>query len=250
MTQRNVFLGIPNNHTMCNETWQSVLEAGREDTKVYSWRSQSSLLANNFNGCVVTCLKAGKFDYYCQIHSDIEASRSFVAVLIDELEKHNLDAIHAVVPIKHNAGMTSTAVAYSDDEWDVVRRITMKELAKLPTTFDIETLKEVYDPNAIRLLPNTGCLLMRVDDWLKDFPGFEILDKIVRNEEGGWDDKVVPEDWNFGHWAARNGVKVGGTKAVKITHWGRQGYPNNEQWGEETDSHWLSKKAALHESSF
>ena len=243
MKRRRVFLGIPNNHQICNETWQSVLEAGREDTSVYSWRSQTSLLANNFNGCLTKCLTSGDFDYFALIHSDIEASKCWAAVLIDELEKHKLDAIHAVVPIKNAAGLTSTAVAYSDDEWATVRRITLSELAKLPTTFDIETLQEVYDPNAVRLLPNTGCLLFKCDKWVEDYPGFEIMDKIVRTDDGGWDDKVVPEDWNFGHWAARNGVKVGGTKAVTIRHWGRQQFPNDQVWGEATDPNWLSKQA-------
>lgn len=244
MSKRRVFLGIPNNHQISNETWQSVLHAGNQDVSVYSWRSQTSLLANNFNGCVEKCLQAGDFDAFALIHSDIEASDGFIATLLTECERLGLDAIHAVVPIKNHDGYTSTAVAYSDNEWDTVRRITVKELAKLPTSFDIETLKEVYDPNAIRLLPNTGCLLMKCGDWLNDFPGFEIMDRIERTRDGGWDARVVPEDWNFGHWAARNGVKVGGTKAVKIKHWGRQPYPNDEQWGKEVDEHWAKKQLA------
>ena len=243
--KRRVFLGIPNNHVICNETWQSVLEAGSGDVSVYSWRSQTSLLANNFNGCLTKCLSMGGFDAVALIHSDIEASKGFIATLFDEADKHNLDAIHAVVPIKNNAGNTSTAVAYSDDEWELVRRITMRELEKLPTTFDIETLREVYDQNALRLLPNTGCLLMKCGNWLKDFPGFEIRDKIIRVDENTWEDKVLPEDWNFGHWCARNGVKVGGTKAVKIKHWGRQPFPNDEVWGEHIDQNWTSKQPAV-----
>lgn len=244
MTKRRVFLALPNNHTIANETWQSVLDSGRPDLFVYTWRAENSLLAHNFNGCIAKCLGMGGFDYYAQIHADVGAEKGWLGAMVDELEANSLDALHAVVPIKNGSGLTSTAVAYSDDEWGLERRITVRELAELPTTFDINVIRERYDPNATRLLPNTGCLMLKCSDWLYDFPGFSIQDRITRTDDGKWKAEVVPEDWNFGHWAARNSVSVGGTKAVKITHWGRQGFPNDEQWGDKVDTFWAERCVA------
>lgn len=238
MNKRRVFLALPNNHNVANETWQSVLDSGRGDLSVYTWREENSLLAHNFNRCLVKCLGMGGFDYFALLHADMQADKGWIGTLIDELESHNLDALHAVVPIKNVSGLTSTAVAYDDDEWGLVRRITVRELAELPTTFDIDTLKERFDADADRLLPNTGCLLLKCGEWIKDFPGFEVLDRIADGKS-----EVVPEDWNFGHWCARNDVKVGGTKAVKIGHVGRWIFRNDEAWGEQTDSYWAQRCA-------
>jgi hypothetical protein len=240
MSQKRVFLALPNNHHIANESWQSALEAGRSDLWIYTYREESSLLAHCFNRCLVKCHKVGGFDYFALLHADMQAERGFLGVLVDEMERHDLDALHAVVPIKNTSGLTSTAVAYSDDEWSVPRRITVRELADLPQTFTIEDLQEHYDADAKVLLPNTGCLMLRCGEWLSDFPGFSIQDRII---EGGAKTEVVPEDWNFGFWAARNDVRVGGTKAVKISHWGRWAFCNNEQWGMEVDSYWRERCA-------
>jgi len=145
-----------------------------------------------------------------------------------------------VVPFKDASGLTSTAVAYSDDAWEIKRRITMTELQQLPPTFDADTLRQCYDPRAFRLLPNTGCILMRYGDWLKSFPGFSILDRITRVSDSQWRSDVVPEDWHFGYWAGRNGVKVGGTKAAVTRHYGRQYFPSDGAWGQASDIFYMN----------
>lgn len=237
-TKKRVFLSLPNNHHIANEAWQTALDCGREDLYVYTWREESSLLAHCFNRCLVKCRQVGEFDYWALLHSDMQAEKGWLGVMVDEMERCGLDALHAVVPIKNASGLTSTAVAYSDDEWSVPRRITVRELAELPQTFTIDDLKSCYDADCKVMLPNTGCLLLKCGDWLNRFPGFSILDRIV---DGGTKSEVVPEDWHFGFWAARNGLRVGATKAVKISHWGRWAFCNNEQWGMEVDSHWAER---------
>jgi hypothetical protein len=240
---KRVFLGMPYNGKIEPETWDTALDALKspKGLNVYAWRSNWSLLERSFNDCLEKCLNRGDCDYWLLLHSDLGLSHGFLPAMIAEIEHHDLDALHAVVPIKNSEGLTSTAVAYSDDPWDTVRRITTTELKSLPDTFDIDTIRERYDPNAKILLPNTGCLMFRIGDWLNDFPGFAGHNRMMLYGDT-WKAEVVPEDWNFGYWAAANGVRVGGTKAVVTKHYGRQYFPNNDAWGHEVDPNWLDNR--------
>ncbi len=237
----HVCLGQPYHSSIDRKSMQSAMHpvAPNSDISARIIPGRSSLLAHAFNDCLVACHEMGGFDYFGMLHADVSCSDDWLGVMVRLLEKHRLDVLHTVIPIKDSNGLTSTAVAYSDDPWACVRRITTTELAKLPETFDIDALRECYDKNAIRLLPNTGCIIMRNDDWLRDFPGFNIMDRISRHGDH-WSSDVVPEDWNFGHWCARNGIKVGGTKAVLAVHHQAQGsFSNNEVWGQEVDKGWV-----------
>jgi hypothetical protein len=239
-TPRRAFVGLPNNWDIEPEAYEAAhgCVAGRSDIHAYVWRSENSLLPHNFNICLARCLNEGGYDYFALLHSDIGLGRGWLGVMIDELESHGLDALHAVVPIKNGSGLTSTAVAYDDDEWGLERRITLKELANLPKTFDIEVLQDCYDKRAIRLLPNTGVLVLKNGDWLRQFPGFSNPCKMIKAGDAKWQPITVPEDWNFGHWAARNGVKVGGTKAVVTRHAGRHTFRSDGDWGFDRDPDW------------
>lgn len=201
-------------------------------------RPRSSLLSHAFNLSVAHALN-DKYDYWCLLHEDIWPDDYWLDLLLQQMHTHDLDAIHAVSPIKDTRGVTSTAVAYSGDRYAPVRRITTTELQNLPVTFGIDELRQSLDPDADRLLPNTGCLLLCADTWLKDFPGFTIHDRVIRaGDEWGVD--VCSEDWNFGHWCAENSVAVGGTRAVKIYHLGRHGYTSACGWGTwKTDQHYF-----------
>lgn len=217
---------------------------GRDDIEPHLVPNcRSSLLAFGFNELVATCNRLGEFDYFAMLHADISCPNGWLGVLIDEMEGAGVDMMHAVCAIKDDNGLTSTALAYSDNEWACVRRITSTELQKLPSTFDIKDINSSLDKNAIRLLPNTGCMVMRAGTWLEDFPGFCVLDRIRRTEDGDWAAEVIPEDWNFGHWCARNGISVGGTKAVLTKHRGEADYRNDRVWGQEVDWNWVRANA-------
>jgi hypothetical protein len=239
---RKSFVAIPYSHTIEPAAWEGVRDSvyGHEGLAVNAWRNRSSLLAHNFNECVCKGLKDNEFDYIALLHSDMGVSKGWIGTGIQEMDSHGFDVIHAPAAIKNGSGLTSTAGAYVDDEWAVVRRLTMKELRKLPTTFGIDELREHLDADLLRLLPNTGCMIMKVGPWLRDdFPGFQILSRINRSYGDPLAD-VVPEDWNFGHWADRNGIKVGGTTAIVTRHVGPQEYPSDGSWGEEVDTFWKS----------
>lgn len=192
-------------------------------------RHSSSLLANGFNRMLAACLNMGGFDYWWLLHADVIPSSDAPEIMIAECERLGLDAIHAPCAIKDGRGLTSTAVAFSDDPWQVVRRITTTELHQLPDSF---TINEICDwlPTAKALLPNTGCLMLRIGPWLDEFPGFEIRDRIVRHG-GQWLPQVISEDWNFGYWAQAHGVRVGATRKVTTRHVGSVPFMTEVAWG-------------------
>lgn len=219
----------------------------RTDLEVsYIPNCKSSLLAHGFNDIVVTFHTIGEFDYFAMLHADVVGSSGWLNVMVDAMEERELDVLHSVCNIKNDSGLTSTAIAYSDDEWSCVRRITLKELKKLPDVFDIDDTRPHFGDNAKFLLPNTGCMLIKAAEWFKDFPGFCVLDRIKRAGDA-WVSEVVPEDWNFGFWCGKNGLKVGGTTRVLTRHIGEADYCNNGDYGSEVDWHWVQANVSPEE---
>lgn len=222
-------------------TTRRAVEDGDGHT-VHLLPTSSSLLAHNFNDCVAAALN-NDYEYFGMLHTDIEIKEhGWLTVLVSEMNANGTDVIHAPAAIKDHRGITSTAIAYSDDDWALTRRLTTSELQQLPETFDISDIKETIDGDALWLLPNTGCLVMRADTWLKDFSGFEIKDRIRRHSEKIWISEVVPEDWNFGLWCGRNQVSVAGTRKVVTHHYGMTDHPTSFKWGPQVDEFWLAKK--------
>ena len=207
-------------------------------------RTKSSLLAHNFNDCLAVCLNNG-YEYFAMLHVDMAADPGWLTVLKDEMLASNSEVIHAPAAIKDGRGLTSTAIAYSDEDWSLVRRVTMTELQKLPETFTADDVRESFDTEALYLLPNTGCLLMKADTWLKDFPGFEVRDRIRRYDSKIWVSEVIPEDWNFGYWCGRNDVPVAGTRKVVTHHFGRIDHHTATIWGQPTDDYWHERKGVI-----
>jgi hypothetical protein len=99
-----------------------------------------------------------------------------------------------------------------------------------------ESMAPATLPNAVDLVVNTGL-------WICDFTRpwveevcFSIVDAVCRNEQGEFEAKCLPEDWNFSGWCAREGLRVFATSKVAVTHHGRAGYRNDHPWGEwQTD---------------
>ncbi len=245
-TGTSVLLTIPYSGRIEDEALESAKKASNGELcgSVYIWKNKKSVLTSNFNDCMITFLMSKSRDYWLLQHADIQISDGTLDVMIRESITHNLDVLHAVVPFKNNSGLTSTAWAYERERWGLTRRLTMTELHALPQTFDLQTIKEQLDPDAEVLLPNTGVLLIKRAAWLESFPGFQTLDRVTRTSESTWTSEFVPEDWNFGYWCAENGVKVGGTRAVRACHLGQQWYPNDGVWGQAVDEEWKRRAGA------
>ena len=238
---RRVLLAQPGYAGIEQDSYTATVRASqrKDEIAVGIMRPHASLLAHAFNLGVVACLNGG-YDEFALLHGDIVPEKWWLDTLLDQREVAGVDVIHASSPIKDTRGLTSTAVAYTDDIFAPVRRITTKELATLPDVFTIDDIRTQIDADAKYLLPNTGCIVMRADTWFKEFPGFTIEDRVIHDDKE-WGVDVCPEDWNFGHWCAANGVNVAGSK-MRIQHVGRHAYDTSIAWGWDTDEDYFKNK--------
>lgn len=191
----------------------------------------SSACCMRFNALLIMALqlhKQGKADYFLLWHSDILPEPHFVDKMVAIAEEKNAEILSAIVPIKDQNGLTSTAldepVGDMPPEWRV-RRFTMKEISEMPETF-------THD----KLLVNTGLLLIKLSaSWVKDIY-FHFDDKIIEHH-GQRLAVLFPEDWMFSRDARKLGcTSQWVTRAVKLTHVGHQQFPNYGVWGQETDA--------------
>lgn len=217
---------------------------------------------------------------------------SWLARMVDLLEEHKLDGLHVACTIKDNQGLSSTALGLLHDQWAPIRKLTLHELQELPEVFTTDDfqehkwtdswastadswhwraswLGEEGERPQVVLLPNTGLLLLKRGPWWDRFPGFNIQDRVVALcrdgslcpvEDYDWENQprvarasqVVPEDWNFGRWAALNGLRIGGTIAIETKHCGKAMYSNKVPYGSAVDQGFfnamrVAKKPTLEE---
>lgn len=205
--------------------------------KIIPYEHRSSLLAHTFNHLWAQALMARTthgVTHFLMLHNDvIPLDPKWVSILYHEMQRVGGSVISAVSPIKDSRGLTSTALeTYS--VW-APRRLTMKEIVKMPETFTSEDL-----------LVNTGMLLVDIrGEWVKDV-FFTIRDGMMRNEEAtNFIPTVEPEDWAFSRQVKKLGVKVYATTKVKLLHQGSFRYPNFGAWGSwDTDNGDGQKKLA------
>ncbi len=200
--------------------------------QVYDIRAQSaSLLPLNFNNLWCQALnERPAMTHFCMMHSDVCPEDGWLDILLDEQRKSGADILSVVIPIKDERGLTSTGVM----DWRTrqMRHLTVREALKLPPTFDAA---EAGYPGQ--------CLLMNTGLWVCDFTRpwveqmyFRFEDRIVRRPDGRFEAQAVSEDWLFSIDAARMGLKVFATTAVKVKHQGNFQFPNFAPWGSlETD---------------
>lgn len=244
-----VFLGMPCNGGMTSGAGRGfyfpVLSSNRFN--VHRKTQESSLLALNMNHLWCWALNAAhrgeRLDYFAMIHSDIEPQYAegsnavgWLEVLIDELEAKDLDVLGVVAPIKDQEGKTSIALAHpSGDPFEVLCRLTMREIYRLPETF---TSEDVGHP----LLLNTGLWVMRWGEWCKGLY-FTVNDEIVFVEDKCcYLPRVESEDWFLSRLFHEAGLKVGCTRKIQIGHVGPARFGNHMPWGSlEFDSHHVKK---------
>ncbi len=203
--------------------------------KVTLMDSGGSLLAHSFNRpwcAAVAKYEAGEIDAFAMIHSDMAPEPNWLDMLYEQMIASGADIVSAVVPIKDDRGLTSTGVDDVGDPW-IIRRLTLAQVAKFPTTF---TDEDAGGP----LVLNTGLWMVRLGPWcLEEVDGALkhrfTIDDIIRREKGKLTTRVMPEDWNFSRSLRSAGLKLAATKAVQINHFGDTPYPNYMPWGWETD---------------
>lgn len=209
------------------------------------------MLPRVFNMLWADILNASRNDpitHIAMIHDDVAPDMpggfsDWLDVLFDELERTGADCISAVVPIKNGKGVTSTAVDVNPEmPWNP-RRLTLREVFRLPETFSAE---DVPWNNGGPLLINSGLWLCRWDPAWAD-PNrpdrkivFRFLNDIIQTPEGAWAGWDIPEDWDFARQLHRQGKKVLATRKVKLDH-ELPVFHNRSPWGEwHTDMGWLN----------
>jgi len=173
------------------------------------------------------------FTHFAMIHADIEPDMYWLDTLMDELERLNADVVSAVVPIKGEEGITSTALD-SGDLWHP-RRLTMAEVMELPATFNFDN---VGGP----LLLNNGLWVCDLTKpWVESFQ-FEMLNRIVANGDGTFSAQMVSEDWLASRRWNDLGLSIYATRKVGLNHHGDKAFNNRESWGTWKHDHAMIPK--------
>lgn len=190
----------------------------------------------------------GNIDGFAMIHSDVAPAVSWAGVLLREMDAYGADLISAVVPIKDDRGLTSTALDDSGDQWRF-RRLTTAQAQQLPVTFGDE---EAGGP----VLCNTGLWLCRLGPWMLDCH-FRWHDTIrrephpsdppaVKARGGRWVPRSIPEDYDFSRQVRALGLKVCATRAVPLLHWGHYAWNSEDVWGWPVDQEVKKAKSPSH----
>jgi len=241
-SDRHVFLGMPGYSTITGGAARGYWRCSRlPESRICYQHTCGSLLAANFNNLWASALSrvhsGHRLDYFAMQHADIEPQDYWLDTLIDEMEARDLDVLGVVAPIKDTKGVTSLAVAHdSGDPWRIHARITMREIFNLPLTFTSEDL------GGRPLLLNTGLWVCRFDFEKMKRLHFTINDRIVFDTKADqFAAQCEPEDWYFSRLCHEQGLKIGATRKIKLTHRGEAAFPNDQVWGEPYDSAWTSQ---------
>ena len=247
---RRIFLGMPGYGKQTADACEGYWCACEDATNlVRDNTARGSLLAANFNSLWCKALNivhtGGRLDYFAMLHDDIGPGQFWLDKLIDEMEAKELDVLGVVVPIKDPRGLTSIALAngridratrtWTDDVDDgkdfnhmkVHSRLTMWDVFELPETFTSDDL------GGRPLLLNTGCWVCKWNqEWARKVH-FEINDRIAFDTcLNQYVYENESEDWYFSRLLHENGLKIGATRKIAVSHRGEMDYLNSHAWGQ------------------
>ena len=232
MERARVFLACPRYGQVEWEVAVAVMQASQGKHDVCVKPSSVSLLAYNFNRLWCEALNRREelnLTHFAMLHSDIGPEAWWLDTMIEEQQRMGVDVLSAIVPIKDRKGSTSTGIL--DIETGAVQRFSLQEVHDMPVSF---TIADTSQPEKI-LAINTGL-------WVCDFTKpwvericFHIHDHIQQRADGQWEACVLSEDWDFSAQLVKLGLKIGATRAVRLSHFGRAEYNNDCPWGEEAE---------------
>lgn len=191
-----------------------------------SWQCDilSSSLAFCFNKiwCEMLNLRDdGKVTHFAMLHADVvPKQRNYVELLFNELQAYDADVMSTIIAIKNDLGLTSTG--YDTDDLYRPHRLVMRQAMEMDETW-------THD----RLVFNTGLWIADVRPERGDWPEricFKFQEKIVK-ENGRWEAKSIPEDWDFSRQCRALGLSTYVTRKVKVRHIGKKDYDNDTAWG-------------------
>jgi len=221
----NVFLAMPCYGSIEREAMQSAMMASRAvDHEIRM--AGSSLLALTFNSLWCIALNERRtrgWTHFAMLHNDVSPEPGWLDIMLAEMERVGADVLSLVLPIKDRRGLTSTGLFQGDR----VRRLTFRELADKPETFNSSDFG--YPDGTLAI--NTGCWVCRFTEPWVEKVHFEIRDRIDKQADGTFKAMVLSEDWNFSRLCRPLGVKLFATRKIRAVHYGRHDYRNDETWG-------------------
>lgn len=225
-TRPSVFLALPHyGQGHVGSVLAATLGGGRRKARVACVVDQGiSLLPMNFNTLLDRAIKArneGLVTHFAMVHSDVQARAGWLDILAGELEETGANLISAVIPIKSDEGLTSTAIGTVEDPWSY-RYVHLEDRANLPATFGPD---DVCDDDEV-LLVNTGLWLCDLRDPFWDTACFRFVTRTGFDADGRRVSEIRPEDWELSRDMDAAGLQYRATWKVDIVHHGNHGYRN------------------------
>ncbi len=237
MDQLRVLIGSPSGGTISTATARAL----RHPAAQYDYtllESESS--CGNFNKLWVQFLMhglRGDYTHAVMVHADLNFGADqppFVDVLMQNMQHCGAEVLAAAIPFKDARGLVTTGVAAPDDPWEPLRRLTIRELAKLPDNFGAAELGYPGLP----LLVNHGAILfdLRSPKWYAGRPNGRAACYFEFREEVCWRNgipqyRAASEDWVISRMFWQAGLDVQATKALRVVHLGQFAFPSVGDWG-------------------
>jgi SAM-dependent methyltransferase len=168
--------------------------------------------------------------HLAMIHADVEPPMGWLDDLYEEMVRLDAHIVSGVIPIKNSCALTSTAINPNDCFADfgtwVPRRLTMKEVVRLPETFGAA---DVGCP----LLLNTGLWICDLRNEWVDKVCFDSVKRIVKKTDGKRVAQCISEDWFLSNTLNQMGYadKLFATRKIKVLHHGERTFKNWDAWG-------------------
>jgi hypothetical protein len=246
----SVYLAFPTYNGMLHwRAAQGVWFASRLHD-VHAVHSELSLLPYNFNRQWCSALNGRAqhgFKWFAMLHSDVGPEQYWLDKLIGEAEKYDADLMSAIVPVKSDTGLTSTAILRPGERGERRHyRLSMGQCLHpdFPDTFGIDEavdalahlpveFREMSLPREA-LVVNTGCMVVRCDRTWAERVWFDD-ENSIENVEGMWQALCIPEDWHFSRRVSKAGGKVMATRLLKVFHHGSVDFKSDQVWGQARD---------------
>jgi hypothetical protein len=230
-----IFVGIPGP----SANWGAIrglICASRNHEVLYD---NSNNAHDNFNGLWTMALNGyekGYFTHFIMLHSDVTPHDWWVDTLYDEMEKAKVSLLSVAVAIKDDRGVLSCGIGNRKSPWNPWRRLTIKELEKLPDTFGAA---EMGYPGG-QILHNNACWIadLRDEKFFSVGPDgglvayFDFPKRVQRHPDTKeWIRMGESEDWYFSRRLDDLKIPTAITKAVELNHKGSMDFPNRGTWG-------------------
>ncbi len=174
--------------------------------------------------------EALKLTHFAMHHADVGAVPFWMDFFFAAMDRTGADIISAVIPIKDDRGLTSTAVRNGKTRY--IRRLTIAEVNDLPETFTLADIPWA-DPAEDALLLNNGLWVCRfTEPWVEEVC-FHFIEWNVRRPDGQFVACFFSEDWQFSEFLTTKGLKLYATRKVPIQHAGRRDFVcDGSTWGD------------------